>query len=179
MDLNDARLSDARISIELSDTVPPDTSASKTMWRIYVDSLNIYRTDITVRMPGDTMGIRAYLGHASARGGDINLGAEKYGINRFFWHDGALDYDNRFEPEVDGLDYNHISLTGINIGIDSLSYSAPDIGMNLLYCRMKEKSGLEISNLSGPVSLDSVRLNLPSLILRTPDSDIEAQVKII
>lgn len=177
VDLNDTRLSDARISIELSDTVPPDTSASKTMWRIYVDSLNIYRTDITVRMPGDTMGIRAYLGHASARGGDINLGTEKYGINRFFWHDGALDYDNRFEPEVDGLDYNHISLTGINIGIDSLSYSAPDIGMNLLYCRMKEKSGLEISNLSGPVSLDSVRLNLPSLILRTPDSDIEAQVK--
>lgn len=177
VDLNDARLSDARINVVLSDTVPPDTSTTETMWRIYVDSLNISRTDITVRMPGDSMSVRAYLGEASARGGDIDLGTEKYAINRFFWHDGALDYDMRFEPRVAGLDYNHISLTGINIGIDTLLYSAPDINMSLRYCRMKEKSGLEISELTGPVRMDSARLELPSLAIRTPDSDIEAHVK--
>ncbi len=176
VELNDARLSDARFSVELSDTVPPDTSTAKTMWRIRVDSLTVERTGVTVSMPGDTMRIRAYMGKASAAGGDFDLGESAYSLASFYWHDGTLGYDNRFEPRLKGLDYNHIAISDINIGIDSIYFRAPDTRLKLRYCRLREKSGLTVSRLEGPVSLDSVRLALPSLVLRTPDSELDAQI---
>lgn len=178
VDLNDARISDARISVELSDTVSPDTSTAKTLWRIMADSLTIERTGIAVHMPGDTMLIRAYMGKASARGADFDLGTQAYSLDHLSWTAGTLGYDNRFAPQQEGLDYNHIALSDINIDIDSIYYRAPEARLNLRHCSLREKSGIVINRLDGPVSLDSVRLNLPSLVLRTPDSELDAQLSV-
>lgn len=44
------------------------------------------------------------------------------------------------------------------------------------YLQLKEKCGLIVNRLSGGVYLDSVRMNLPALCLRTPYSRIDANV---
>lgn len=176
VDLNNARIDDATVDVALSDTVPPDTSTTKTLWKIYVDSLNITRADVTLHTPGDTVRVRAFMERASARQGAFDLGEGEYTLGRLAWTGGAVCYDNNLEPRVKGLDANHIELSGVSIGIDSVYFRAPDTRLNLRYCRLKEKSGIEVTQLSGPVMMDSLSLQLPSLTLRTPDSEIDAQV---
>ena len=65
--VNEAELKDASVNVELSDTVPPDTSKSKNYWKITVEKLDIANTGVVVHMPGDTLQVGAYLGKAEAR----------------------------------------------------------------------------------------------------------------
>ena len=58
--VNDALLADANVNVELSDTVPPDTTKTENNWKINVDQLNIKNTKVTVHMPGDTLQVSAY-----------------------------------------------------------------------------------------------------------------------
>lgn len=174
--LNGARLDDANLDIALSDTVPEDTTTSETLWKIYADQLNINNSRLTLHMPGDTLQVGALLAKAEAKTAEIDLEKGKYTIGSVDLTQCTLDYDNNFEPRLKGLDYNHISLSDINIGIDSIYYLDPDLRLKLRRCEMKEKSGLTLTRLDGQVAMDSAKLKLPQLTLSTPDSKIEANV---
>ena len=75
-----------------------------------------------------------------------------------------------------GLDYNHISLSDLNISIDSFYYCAPKLDMILRACSFKEKSGITVNDISGPFAMDSVKISLPSFSLKTPDSYLKANL---
>ena len=175
-EVGSASLSDARVSIELCDTVtPPDTASATVPWKIYVGRLDIVRTGIALSTPGDTIGVRAGIDRLTGRRAVVDLERGRYTVAAVEWAGGSASYDNNYAPRTAGLDPNHIALSGIEIGIDSVVYEAPLTQLNLKYCRMEEKSGLRLADLSGQVSMDSVRLSLPALTLRTPDSDLRAQ----
>ncbi len=174
--VNEALLTDASVMVELSDTVPPDTSKTPSRWRISVERLGITRTSVDVHMPGDTLRIGAYLGKTEARDGFFDLYKSIYKVGKFDWTEGRLAYDNRYKTHTKGLDVNHISLSDLNLGIDSLDYSAPRLGMRLRVCSFKEKSGIAVAGLSGTVSLDSASIYVPDIYLRTPDSYLKANV---
>lgn len=174
--IDEAMLKNADVTVELSDTVPPDTSKSENFWKIDVDRLAIENTGVTVHMPGDTLQVWAYMGNTSAKGGFFDLYKGLYKINKFEWNNGALKYDNRFATQAKGLDYNHISLTDIDIAIDGLSYCAPKLDMALRSCSFKEKSGITVKELSGKVALDSTQINIPSLRLNTTESSLAANI---
>ena len=180
VEVNGARLSDARLDITLSDTAAVDTTTSEVKWKINADSLSITRTDLLLHLPGDTLNVQAYLGHAVVREANIDLGTSIYQIGSFDWHDGKLAYDNRVEPEVKGLDYNHLALSDIRLGIDSINYTPQGTSLFVRQTALKEKSGLEITELTGGVKLDSAfnNVQLPAFKLRTPDSDIMAEADI-
>lgn len=176
VDVTAALLDNACVNVELSDTVPPDTTPSENKWKIYVKTLDVRKTDVTVHMPGDTLQINAYMGKAIAKRADIDLEHEVYKVGAFDWTDGKLNYDNRFEPRIKGLDYNHIALQDINVGIDSLFFKSPATSLVLRQCNLKEKSGITITNMQTRLQLDSLKLKLPSLQLQTPYSKISADV---
>ena len=178
IEVNGARLADARLDIALNDTAAADTSKSETKWKIFADSLTVSKTDLTLHMPGDTLNVKGYLGLAVARGADIDLDHSTYRIASFDWHDGALQYDNRFEPDAKGLDYNHLALTDIRLGLDSISYSPAGTSLYIRRTALKEKSGLEIKDLNGGLRFDSTftHMTIPALALKTPDSDIYTEV---
>lgn len=176
VDVTNALIDGAKFDVALSDTVPPDTSTTKTLWKIYINKVEVAATDVAVHMPGDTLNIAAHIGKASAEQGSVDLENEAYSVGNFTLADGSINYDNRFEPRLKGLDANHIALTGVNISIDSIYYKAPDTRLFVRYCRMKEKSGIELTDLQGPLSLDSAQLRLPSLVAQTPDSRMEVQL---
>lgn len=176
VDIGKALLDDARVDVALSDTAAQDTATAPNFWKIHIDKVNIARTGVSVHTPGDTLRIKAWLGAVDASDGVVDLGRGLYTVASVEWKDGALDYDNNFEPRVKGLDFNHIALSGVNIGIDSIYYSSPVTKLNLHYCRLKEKSGIEIAQLEGPVMLDSAKISIPALRLRTPDSELEARL---
>ena len=178
VEVNGARLVNADLDIQLSDTAAVDTTTSDNKWIINADSLSIHQTRLAIHLPGDTLHIDAYMGHAVAKEANIDFGKNIYEVSSLRWNDGKLNYDNRFEPTVAGLDYNHIALTDISLGIDSISYTPQGTSFYVCNTSLKEKSGLEISELSGGVKLDSAftKIQIPALALKTPDSDIYTEV---
>ena len=176
VDLNGATLDGAQIDIALNDTiVPEEPDTTKTLWKIFADSLTVNRSQVTFHTVGDTMSVRAYLGRASAYTGVVDLEQERYTVQRFVVRDGTLAYNQNYEPTVDGFDYNHIDLTGVGIDIDSIMFQQPKMYLNVRQIAMRDKSGLEITELKGPFSMDSTSIHLPRAVLRTPDSDIDAE----
>lgn len=173
--INEAILADANVNVELSDTVPPDTSTTKNNWKISLDKLRITNTGVTVHMPGDTLQIAAHLGKTEARDGYFDLYSGLYKIRRFYWKEGSLAYDNNFETHAKGLDANHIALSGVTVGIDSLYFCSPELKLSLRECAFKEKSGITVERLTGTVAMDSTNIYLPAIELRTPDSYLSAR----
>jgi len=174
--VNEAVLEDAIVDVALSDTVPPDTTKSETRWKISVDELDIARTGVTVHMPGDTLQVEAYMGKTALRGGLFDLYNGVYSVRRFDWTEGKVCYDNNFKVRTKGLDYNHISLSDLNIRIDSLFYRSPELKMSLQACSFKEKSGIKVDRFTGLLALDSTKIIIPNLIFNTPNSNLSADL---
>lgn len=174
--LNTAQLEDSWLDIALSDTVPPDTTPSKNFWKIDIDDLSISKTNFTLHMPGDTMSVRAQMTKALAKSTYLDLHQGLYKVHRLDWNGGALNYDQNFvKPQQSGFDASHIALSDVDIGIDDLYYCAPKLAVNIRSARFKEKSGLEVTEFSGPFTLDDKQIMLPDMKLRTPNSQLLAK----
>ena len=176
VEVNGARLSEARLDIALADTAAVDTTESTAKWIINADSLSILKTALTVHLPGDTLNAQAYMGRAVARQALVDIGNNIYKVESLGWDGGSLKYDNRFEPEVTGLDYNHLALSDIRVAVESIEYIAPNTSFIIKDLRVREKSGVEVSHLSAKVTLDDKRITIPQLRLKTPDTDIETEL---
>lgn len=179
-EINGARLSGARLDIALSDTAAIDTTGSAMKWIINADSICASHSDLTIHMPGDTLNMGITLGQAVARQADIDLGRGIYRVGSLSWHEGRLTYDDRSQPEVKGLDYNHIDMSHLALDIDSISYSPEGTSLLIRHAAMKEKSGLEITDATGGVRLDPTfsNIRLQGMTMRTPDSDIFAEADV-
>lgn len=172
--LNEAQIADGSIQIELSDTVPADTAPSKNFWKIRLDSVRFTRTALAVHLPGDTLSVAAMMQQATATGGYLDLHKGLYTAASLLWQGGTLQYDNNFEPRTEGLDFNHLALEELTLKADSFYYCDSRLNIRLRASRFREKSGLAVSSLSGPFSMDSTRLWLPALAVRTPESTLDA-----
>jgi hypothetical protein len=176
VEVNGARLENAQLDIQLNDSVPEDTTKSENFWKINIDSIVIERTDLALHMPGDTMSVKSHFGTLTARQALVDLETQTYTVGSVDWNNGALAYDQNFQPRIEGLDYNHLDLKNINIGIDSIYYHDPTLRLYMRHVAMKEKSGLQITDLSGPVAMENGSIKLPRFRLKTPESDIYVEM---
>ena len=176
--LNDAQIADADVCILLSDTAAVDTTTSEPVpWLIRMDSLNITRSRLELHTPGDSMLVTAYMGHARAADAVIDLLGERYTLKDLDWTDGQLSYDRPFEPRTpQGMDYSHLSLSDISLGIDSVFFASPSLALSISHAALKEHSGLELTQLKGKLLMDSTTFHLPRLTLSTPYSKIRAHM---
>jgi hypothetical protein len=92
------------------------------------------------------------------------------------WLNGAVKYDQNYQPHIEGPDYNHIDLSDITVGIDSIYYCDPTLRLHLRQVALKEKSGLAVTHLSGPVVMENGAVKLPKFRLSTPYSDIDVEL---
>ena len=173
--INGARLKDSRLDILLSDTAAVDTTQNAIRWKINADSLSISNTRVAVYLPGDTMNIKAFMDNAVARSADIDLLTSTYTIGSMDWTGGSVAYNNTRQPAVSGIDANHIDISNLTIGIDSLYYGPKGTSLYVRKASMKEKSGLELTRLQGGVRIDTAfsHIELPYVVMSTADSDIE------
>ena len=176
VEVNGARLEDAQLDIALNDSVPEDTTTSQNRWKIHIDEARVQRSDIVLHMPGDTMSVRMHMGSLTAREAQVDLGTETYTVQQVDWDNGALQYDQNFQPRIDGLDYNHLDLSHISIGIDSIYYHDPTLRLVMRHVALREKSGLQVTDLTGPVEMENGTLRLPKFHLKTPDSEIAVEM---
>ena len=180
VELNDALLSDASFTILLSDTAAIDTTTSAPLpWMINVDSLRILNSRIELHMPGDSMLVNVGIGAATARDGKIDLYNSLYAVGSFDWKNGTVNYDIPYEPILTGgIDYNHLALSDISIGIDSIFFHSPDISLLFRNAQFKEQSGLEVTNIIGDFALNETGIKLSDFLLHTPYSYIRARAAI-
>lgn len=176
VNVNDALIKDARLSVELSDTVPPDTTPSTNFWKINIQKLKLKNTDFTLHMPGDTLQVNAYLGDALARTTYLDLYKGLYQIQHLDWKNGRVNYDQNFERPVPGMDFNHLAFSDMELKADSFYFCDSRIDVKIQEAKLKEKSGLKINQLYGRFVMDSVKMQLPDLYLRTPVSNLQASV---
>lgn len=176
--LNKAALDGADLDICLADTAQKDTTSAPTPWRIKLAELSVKDTRLTVHLPGDTLVAACGIGSLTARGGDFDLYRSAYRLARADLNRSSITYDNRFKQRTRGLDHNHIALTGVNIGIDTLRYDSRGLAVGLRAAAMREKSGLALSSLKGGVVLDTASVHLHNLALTTPSSSLTGNVSV-
>ena len=164
-EVNGARLADANLDIALSDTAAVDTTTSDVKWRINADSLTISRTQLSIHLAGDSTHIGAYLGQAVAREADIDLENSIYRVGTLDLHEGRVS-------EV-------ADVQDIRLGVDSIYYGPLGTSFYVRRASLKEaQTGLQLTELCGGVKLDTAfsHIQMPAMVLRTTDSDVEAEV---
>ena len=169
-------LSDAKLSVELSDTVPPDTTPSSNFWKINIQKLKLKNTDFTLHMPGDTLQVNAYFGDVLAQTTYLDLYKGLYQVGTLDWKNGRVKYDNNFERPVVGVDFNHLALSEMALKADSFYYCDSKLDVKIRKAQFKEKSGLAVNQMTGRFVMDSLKLQLPDVYLRTPVSNLQAHV---
>lgn len=171
--VNMAKLKDADLDIALADTVPPDTTTTENNWKIFLDSLDVTNSKCKVHLPNDTIHVAAEIGQLSASSGSFDLNKSNYKLHQLKVKDTSVRYDNKYEKPTDGLDVNHVSISDLNLSAESFVYDDPDIDVRITSCSFKEKSGIEVKELSGDVAVNSEGVHIPNLHLTTPDSRID------
>ena len=177
VNLDHARLHDADIYVTLSDTAQKDTTESKAKWNIAVKKVDIERSKVHLQMPGDSMRIYANLGRAALRGGAFDTGRNYYAVKALQLQDCDVNYDIPYIKPVAGIDPNHIAVKRLTLMLDTLSYNNEGVlRAGLRGLTLHEKCGFDVTRLSGSVYMDTTQLRLPTLLLRTPASRIDADV---
>ena len=185
VDLNGAHLTDADITVVLSDTAATDTTTSQTAWYVGLDSILIDRSRVEVHTPGDSMQVAAWLGSLRATDGKLDLLAGRYSVGSVDWRDGRLNVDQASAQPIalptdttgvsGTIDFNHLHFTDIGIGIDSINYASSDLSLVIRDAALRERSGLELTQLQGTVRMDSTTIYLPLMTASTPYSYIHAR----
>ena len=175
--VNKVSLEKSSLTVHLSDTVPPDTTPNNSFWKLYIDQLHVKKSDFALHLPGDTLQAKVHFGDCKAAKGFLDLKKNIYRVGHLALAGSHLQYDNNYKVHVrKGLDKNHLDLLNLNLGIDDFYYSTSLLRLKIRRSSFHEKSGLVISQFSGPVLLNSVRVILPQMILKTPSSAVEGNI---
>lgn len=195
-----ATLRDARLCVALSDTAREDTTSGGMPWTVEARSVVLDNVRACLSLPGDSMRIGADLAHAELADGRFDTGKPDYAVRRFAVRRSGLLYAVRrgvkapaggntafarsdnwlwdgFRPARAGLDPDFFQLSGVSLQVDTLHYDAAGtLRAGLSRLALKDRSGIEVRNLAGPVFLDSAGIALRGLRLSLPHSSLEATV---
>lgn len=174
--LDNLLLAKADIDVQLSDTVPPDTTESENYWVLNLNDVKVRDAKVTVHMPGDTLQVGAVLGDVAMSSAHLDLGKSLYDVAKLSLRNGSVAFDNNYEPRRPGLDVNHLLLTDVMLNTDSLHFCAPDASANIRLLAFRESSGIKLKSLRAKVSMDSLQYKLNGYMM-TPDSWLRADVR--
>ena len=185
VNLSEATLADADITVLLSDTAEVDTTETgPTPWRIKFDAINIEHSKVNIHMPGDSMLIGVEAASMLAKDGRINLAKNRYEVGAFKWQQGRLVFDLPFEPYTRSMlhpnlmDYSHMDISSIDVAIDSILYTDTITKLNIAHAALHEVCGLDVTEMKAPVTIDGTGIRMPWLTLRTPYTSITGKADV-
>ncbi|UPS43975.1 translocation/assembly module TamB domain-containing protein [Prevotella sp. E15-22] len=185
VNLSEATLADADITVLLSDTAEVDTTETgPTPWRIKFDAINIEHSKVNIHMPGDSMLIGVEAASMLAKDGRINLAKNRYEVGAFKWQQGRLMFDLPFEPYTRNMlhpnlmDYSHMDISSIDVAIDSILYTDTITKLNIAHAALHEVCGLDVTEMKAPVTIDGTGIRMPWLTLRTPYTSITGKADV-
>mgnify|MGYP000417671389 CR=1 FL=1 len=195
--INRVELSDTHMLVVMNDTTTaePDTTTAALNWKVALHKLALKNVSVDLQMPLDSMRLAARLGDAEVDDAVADLGGQMYGLKKFELSSTTVNYDagsqllSAINSLIDtgslaatdstgvkpapGFDASHIALRDIRIGVDSVLYHGRNINAVIREFSMNERSGLSITSLTGRVFADSTVIQVPSLKLLTPHSEMD------
>ena len=196
IDVNRVRLKGADMRIVLSDTAAVDTTPSEPVeWRLALGELKVEDTKFDISLqtkdngqqaagnspPGrlqEYMRLKGDVENLSLKQADINLKDDEYKAGEVTLQARDVSYDVPYEKPVKGLDTHHLLLPELNLNARNFSYGKKGIDVDLHRLALKEKSGLELTNMSGALHYDSTLVSLSNGRIETPNSQLDADVQI-
>lgn len=181
VELTSACLKDCDVDIALRDTSVTDTTTSAPIgWRLRLGDIQVRHTRVAFHTIGDSLCVRSGIQCLMVQGGEVNLLHGVYKVDHLFLKADSLCYDTYQRPVAEGTDYNHLSVSPIQLEAEQLYYRQKGNILNLHLKRFsgRDRSGLEVSSLAGHIRLDETHIQLPDLVLVTPHSSIEGQINL-
>lgn len=175
--INNANLSGADIQVALKPTEPEDTTTSATDWAIALQKVSLTDSRLKLSLQDDSMQIAANVQALSLVDGYLDLGKSAYSIMRADLNADSIRYDMVYQPITAGLDPNHIHLSGIEAGLDSIHFNGQTLDALLLlkHFKFKEKCGIEVTEAEAKVLMDSISIQIPEFIINTAASHVAAK----
>lgn len=195
--INRVELSDTHMLVVMNDTTTaePDTATTALSWKVALHKLALKNVSVDLQMPLDSMRLAARLGDAEVDDAVADLGGQMYGLKKFELSSTTVNYDTGSQllsainslidtgslaatdstgvKPAPGFDASHIALRDIRIGVDSVLYHGRNINAVIREFSMNERSGLSVTSLTGRVYADSTVIQVPSLKLLTPHSEMD------
>ena len=175
VNLSDVLLADADLDIVFPDSVPEDTTASETAWRILADKIKIKNSGLRITQLPLPDGKNEAAGYALAlQFGDANLKNGVFDLKRGIYEVGSADI------RKSAAGYNDLQMSSLNLRADSVRFSAengPDLALNVRSLSVKMDAGFDalngtqIQDASGKLALADDRLKLRNLTMKTADSE--------
>ena len=163
VELRNPRLSNAALTVFVSDTAAVDTSTAG--WRIRFDRFSLEDTRLSLLIDSAAnfskeasadrlQTIHVYMGHGNLSEADIDLGLGRYRLGAVNWQEGRLSYNDV------------VAMSSIDLGIDSLYYYGDNIRVGIGHATLREDStGVVLSELKGALGTDGDHLNLRGVAL--------------
>ncbi|MDR2139061.1 MAG: translocation/assembly module TamB domain-containing protein [Tannerella sp.] len=177
--LSELLLADATVNVRIVSPVPPDTTAPPNRWKLQLEDIRLQRLSAALQMPSDSLQVVSAIENMTLRTGNIDFDTERYSAMQFLLSGATVDYDAGNRPAVrrEGFDPSHVTLSDVEIHLDSLFYQGREIHALLRSFSAGEQSGLML-HMEGSVHADSTMLCVPRWLLQTPRSTVRAQVEL-
>ena len=178
IDVSKLRLSDADIRVLLCDTAKQDTTSPPSKMVISLGDARLNNTKLYLQMPGDSMRIGADIGRGRINSLLLSLGPGRYSARHIQLDSSQISYDIPYAAYSKGLDTNHLLLSGLSLKADTFSYQDGRIRIGISQLACREQCGLQLQGLNGQLTLDGEGIQLPTIHIKTPYTDLQACVRL-
>ncbi len=176
--LNQLILSDADLKIRISSFPPPDSAELKMNWKILLQDIQVENLACSVWLPADSMLLASHIEKASLSEGKVDLGEQRYEINRFLLTNAMANFEIGNQPPKKVFDPFHILLSEMNITVDSILYQQNEMQAVIRSFSVNERCGLAITSLTGKIRMDEESILVPQFTVTTPYSSLSAQLTV-
>ncbi|MBO7417938.1 MAG: translocation/assembly module TamB domain-containing protein [Bacteroidaceae bacterium] len=179
--IDDFSLSDSQVYVAYSDTVPNDTLSEPVNWVIRVEKLALNQVGVDFEMPLDTFQLSTYVNEAQLKDGLVDLKDARYEVANFTFDGRKLTLDmgeDKRQDKTDGIDPSHLALYQIRMEVDSILYQDPDIKAVIQEMSLFERSGFEVSSLTGHFLANSDGMHIDDMRILTPHSEVSLQSEV-
>ena len=125
VEVNGAMLENARLEVQLCDSVPEDTTTTQNLWKIHADSLTVIQSDLALHLSGDTVNVDAHLGELKVVELLADLRTPAYSVGSVTWTDGALRYNDINMPQLT-MQAGPIRMMNDSISVPRFMLKTPD-----------------------------------------------------
>ena len=95
-------------------------------------------------------------------------------IKKINLNNNQLQFDNLgVKPLKKGIDFNHLNITGLNLGAEEVTYSDAGITAKVKNGSLTDKSGFVLNTLRGDAIYNDKQIKLTDFVLKTPNTNIE------
>jgi hypothetical protein len=172
-ELGEVRLRESDIQVDLagSDTTATDGAAAD----LFASSEQISIEQTHYRMTLDSLAIDTYLGSTTLAGPVVQVGTQiDLSAPRFTVTESRFSFDRPVARAAEGIDYNHLDLRQIQIGLADLGYRNDSITLRIDSLAAAERSGLRLLRTAGTVVYQPTGIQLTDFLLQTEHSRLQA-----